>query len=266
MLSQSIGDTGKIEVIAFDSLLIYIAREHGSCCIVKGLRAMSDFEFEFQMAQFNRQMDENIETFFVMASPEFTYLSSSGLKEVASYGGSIKGLVPDAVEAAILAALPSTLVGTCIRGGTPDDARLAGFIGKTPSGFYGLHCETSWSITPISFGGVTCHPPVGATRLYIMEPTPPKEETAPAPGDTYIAYLEGHSQLTAGSCATESRAYELWTSPSGSGQLACMNPYDGRPLIYFTFGKGRYLGFATRDDSDYSALYQWLVERKTFLP
>jgi len=105
MLSQSIGDTGKIEVIAFDSLLIDIAREHGSCCIVKGLRAMSDFEFEFQMAQFNRQMDENIETFFVMASPEFTYLSSSGLKEVASYGGSIKGLVPDAVEERLLAKL-----------------------------------------------------------------------------------------------------------------------------------------------------------------
>ena len=66
---------------------------------------MSDFEFEFQMAQFNRQMDENIETFFVMASPEFTYLSSSGLKEVASYGGSIKGLVPDAVEERLLAKL-----------------------------------------------------------------------------------------------------------------------------------------------------------------
>jgi pantetheine-phosphate adenylyltransferase len=79
-----------------------VAHEHGSCCIVKGLRAMSDFEFEFQMAQFNRQMDGNIETFFVMASPEYTYLSSSGLKEVASYGGSIKGLVPENVERRLL--------------------------------------------------------------------------------------------------------------------------------------------------------------------
>jgi len=105
MLNESIGDTNKVEVIAFDSLLIDVARAHGSCCIVKGLRAMSDFEFEFQMAQFNRQMDENIETFFVMASPEFTYLSSSGLKEVASYGGSINGLVPDLVEERLLAKL-----------------------------------------------------------------------------------------------------------------------------------------------------------------
>jgi pantetheine-phosphate adenylyltransferase len=98
MLNESLGGMKNIEVIAFDSLLIDVAHEHGSCCIVKGLRAMSDFEFEFQMAQFNRQMDGNIETFFVMASPEYTYLSSSGLKEVASYGGSIKGLVPENVE------------------------------------------------------------------------------------------------------------------------------------------------------------------------
>jgi pantetheine-phosphate adenylyltransferase len=102
MLNESLGGMKNIEVIAFDSLLIDVAHEHGSCCIVKGLRAMSDFEFEFQMAQFNRQMDGNIETFFVMASPEYTYLSSSGLKEVASYGGSIKGLVPENVERRLL--------------------------------------------------------------------------------------------------------------------------------------------------------------------
>lgn len=98
MLDLCFGDRDDIEVVAFDCLLIDIAHRYGSCCIVKGLRAMSDFEFEFQMAQFNRQMDENIETFFVMASPEYTYLSSSGIKEVVSYGGCIKGLVPEPVE------------------------------------------------------------------------------------------------------------------------------------------------------------------------
>jgi pantetheine-phosphate adenylyltransferase len=98
MLKECLADYNKIEVLAFDCLLIDLAHETGSCAIVKGLRAMSDFEFEFQMAQFNRQMDENIETFFVMASPEYTYLSSSGIKEVISYGGSIKGLVPQSVE------------------------------------------------------------------------------------------------------------------------------------------------------------------------
>jgi pantetheine-phosphate adenylyltransferase len=98
MLNESLGGVDNVEVIAFDSLLIDVAHSVGSCCIVKGLRAMSDFEFEFQMVQFNRQMDEAIETFFVMASPEYTYLSSSGLKEVASYGGLVAGLVPTEVE------------------------------------------------------------------------------------------------------------------------------------------------------------------------
>ncbi len=98
MLRECLAGKGNIEVITFDCLLIDVAQQHNCCCIVKGLRAMSDFEFEFQMAQFNRQMDESIETFFVMASPEYTYLSSSGIKEVVSYGGNIKGLVPKAVE------------------------------------------------------------------------------------------------------------------------------------------------------------------------
>jgi pantetheine-phosphate adenylyltransferase len=98
MLNESLSSVDNVEVIAFDSLLVDVAHSVGSCCIIKGLRAMSDFEFEFQMVQFNRQMDEEIETFFVMASPEYTYLSSSGLKEVASYGGTIEGLVPSSVE------------------------------------------------------------------------------------------------------------------------------------------------------------------------
>jgi pantetheine-phosphate adenylyltransferase len=97
MLNECLAEHENIEVIAFDCLLVEVAHQYDCCCIVKGLRAMSDFEFEFQMAQFNRQMDEDIETFFVMASPEYTYLSSSGIKEVVSYGGSIEGLVPAAV-------------------------------------------------------------------------------------------------------------------------------------------------------------------------
>jgi pantetheine-phosphate adenylyltransferase len=102
MLSECFRAEGNVEIISFDSLLVDLAHEHGACSIVKGLRAMSDFEFEFQMAQFNRRMDENVETFFVMASPEYTYLSSSGLKEVASYGGCIKGFVPKGVDKKLL--------------------------------------------------------------------------------------------------------------------------------------------------------------------
>ncbi|MBN2168874.1 MAG: pantetheine-phosphate adenylyltransferase [Actinobacteria bacterium] len=102
MLNGCLSKDGNIKVVVFDSLLVDLAHEYGSCAIVKGLRAMSDFEFEFQMAQFNRQMDERIETFFVMASPEYTYLSSSGLKAVARYGGSIVSFVPGHVKDKLL--------------------------------------------------------------------------------------------------------------------------------------------------------------------
>lgn len=99
MLRECLADRDSIEVVSFNSLLVDLARKYDCCVIVKGLRAMSDFEYEFQMAQFNRQMDESIETFFVMASPEYTYLSASGVKEVLGLGGHVKGLVPKSVEA-----------------------------------------------------------------------------------------------------------------------------------------------------------------------
>jgi len=102
MLGHCLAETDNTEVISFDCLLVDLAHQYDSCTIVKGLRAMSDFEFEFQMSQFNRKMDDRIETFFVMASPEYTYLSSSGMKEVLSYGGCISGLVPEMVEERIL--------------------------------------------------------------------------------------------------------------------------------------------------------------------
>jgi len=102
MLEQCLAKTDNAEVVCFDCLLVDLAHKYASCAIVKGLRAMSDFEFEFQMSQFNRKMDDRIETFFVMASPEYTYLSSSGMKEVLSYGGCISGLVPEIVEDRIL--------------------------------------------------------------------------------------------------------------------------------------------------------------------
>ncbi len=105
MLNECLADTGNVRVVGFDSLLIDLAHKYDCVSIVKGLRAMSDFEFEFQMVQFNRQMDESIETFFIMASPEYTYLSSSGLKEVAKFGGCVSGLVPASVEERLLARL-----------------------------------------------------------------------------------------------------------------------------------------------------------------
>jgi class 3 adenylate cyclase len=181
------------------------------------------------------------------------------------------GPFPNAAEAAILAALPSTLAQPCVRGGTPNDASLAGF-----SGFILNHLPIAgpdylFSVTPSgSRGGVTCHPATGATRLYVMEPLSVGFARGTnqqlSLGDEYLGYLAGYHKLAFGSCATDARAYELWSSPSGSGQLACMNPFDGRPWIYFSFGKGRYLAFATRDDSNYAALYAWWEQLRTFLP
>ncbi len=99
MLKKATKGMKGVEVASFDTLLVDFARKTGATAIVKGLRAISDFEYEFQMSQINQAMGEEIETFFVMANPEYTFISSSAVREVASYGGSITGLVPASVEA-----------------------------------------------------------------------------------------------------------------------------------------------------------------------
>jgi pantetheine-phosphate adenylyltransferase len=85
--------------LRFDTLIVDFAREHGAKAIVKGLRAISDFEYEFEMNQLNRTMAPDIESIFMMSSPQFSFLSSSGVKELAMFGGDLTGLVPDAVAA-----------------------------------------------------------------------------------------------------------------------------------------------------------------------
>jgi pantetheine-phosphate adenylyltransferase len=86
-----------VQVKPFDTLLVDFAREHGAKAIVKGLRAISDFEYEFEMNQLNRKMAPEIESMYLMSSPEFSFLSSSGVKELAMFGGDIEGLVPSRV-------------------------------------------------------------------------------------------------------------------------------------------------------------------------
>ena len=90
---------GNVQVKPFDTLLVDFAREHGARAIVKGLRAISDFEYEFEMNQLNRKMAPDIESIYLMAAPHYSFLSSSGIKELAMFGGDIGGLVPDAVAA-----------------------------------------------------------------------------------------------------------------------------------------------------------------------
>lgn len=87
-----------IEVQAFDGLTVDFARRLGARVIVKGLRAMMDFEFELKMAAMNKRLAPDIETVFMMTSPEYAYLSSTLIREVTQFGGSVAGLVPPAVE------------------------------------------------------------------------------------------------------------------------------------------------------------------------
>jgi pantetheine-phosphate adenylyltransferase len=86
-----------VEVKSFDNLLVKFARENGATAIVKGLRAISDFEYEFEMNQLNRTMDPEIESIYLMSSPNFSFLSSSGVKELAMFGGDLSALVPGPV-------------------------------------------------------------------------------------------------------------------------------------------------------------------------
>ena len=98
-LEVEVAEHGNVQVKPFDTLLVDFAREHGARAIVKGLRAISDFEYEFEMNQLNRKMAPDIESIYFMAAPEFSFLSSSGVKELAMFGGDIEGLVPDRVAA-----------------------------------------------------------------------------------------------------------------------------------------------------------------------
>ena len=86
-----------IEIETFSSLLVTFARERGAMTIVKGLRAISDFEYELEMNQLNRRQAPEIESVYLMASPKYSFISSSGVKELATFDGEIDELVPDEV-------------------------------------------------------------------------------------------------------------------------------------------------------------------------
>jgi pantetheine-phosphate adenylyltransferase len=90
-----------IEVISYDGLLVNCAREHDANAIVRGLRANSDFEYEFQMALTNRDLAPEFESVFFMTAGKYSFLSSSIVKEVCSYGGDVSTFVPGSVEAAL---------------------------------------------------------------------------------------------------------------------------------------------------------------------
>ncbi|HET6513995.1 MAG TPA: pantetheine-phosphate adenylyltransferase [Thermodesulfovibrionales bacterium] len=101
LIRESIRDLKNVRVESFSGLLVEYARSKSCIAIIRGLRAISDFEYELQMALMNRRLDVDIETVFLMPSEEYSFLSSTIVKEAASLGGSIRGLVPDVVEKAL---------------------------------------------------------------------------------------------------------------------------------------------------------------------
>ncbi len=100
-VKKATGDLPNITVEPFSTLLVEFARERGAMAIVKGLRAISDFEYELEMDQLNRKQAPDVESVYLMASAKYSFLRSSGVKELATFGGDIDELVPPEVAAAL---------------------------------------------------------------------------------------------------------------------------------------------------------------------
>ena len=97
MARKSLSHIKNIKVDSFNGLLIDYVRQKKAGVIIRGLRAMSDFEYEFQMALMNRQLAPEIETFFIVTDPKYSYVSSSSVREIFHFGGTVNGIVPDIV-------------------------------------------------------------------------------------------------------------------------------------------------------------------------
>ena len=107
MIKEVTKGNPKIEVDAFDGLLVEYAKRKGASVVLRGLRALSDFEYEFQMALTNRKLADRIETIFMMPSESFSYLSSRMIKEIGRLGGNVRSFVPESVAKRLLRSLRS---------------------------------------------------------------------------------------------------------------------------------------------------------------
>jgi pantetheine-phosphate adenylyltransferase len=105
LISESLGGRANVEIVSFDGLLVDFAKKCGAGAIVRGLRAVTDFEYEFQMALMNKTLSPELETVFLTSREAFTYLSSRVIKEVARLGGDVRKFVPPAVVEALRLAL-----------------------------------------------------------------------------------------------------------------------------------------------------------------
>jgi pantetheine-phosphate adenylyltransferase len=116
-LRDALADVTNVEVEVFAELVVDFARRWGATTMVKGLRVTSDFEWEFQMNHLNRLLAPDIETLYVMARPQFSFVSSSGVKEIAAFGGKVDELVPEPVAVRLKELFPNG------RPGAPENPR-----------------------------------------------------------------------------------------------------------------------------------------------
>ncbi len=100
-IEDATAELGNVEVGVMTNLLVEFARENGATAIIKGLRAISDFEYEFEMNQLNRKLAAEIESMYIFASANYSFLSSTGVKEIATFGGDVGDLVPGPVAKAL---------------------------------------------------------------------------------------------------------------------------------------------------------------------
>lgn len=103
MIGEQLADHPTCRVERFSGLLVDFVEKQGACCVVRGLRAVSDFEYEFQMALMNKRLNPRVETLFMMPKEDYTFLSSRTVKEVFFLGGNLKGLVPERILARLQA-------------------------------------------------------------------------------------------------------------------------------------------------------------------
>jgi len=99
---EAVADMAGVEVVGFETLLVECAKKHGAGVILRGLRAVSDFEFEFQLAGMNRHLCKDLETMFLTPSERYAFISSSMIREIAKLGGDVSGFVTERVHAALL--------------------------------------------------------------------------------------------------------------------------------------------------------------------
>jgi pantetheine-phosphate adenylyltransferase len=100
-LDEATADLANVQVEVFSNLLVEFAKEQGASAVVKGLRAISDFEYEFEMNQLNRKLAPDVESMYIFASANYSFLSSTGVKEMATFGGDVGDLVPEPVAKAL---------------------------------------------------------------------------------------------------------------------------------------------------------------------